>query len=311
MAHESRIRETKYIWRNGELVPWAQATTHVMTHALHYGTAVFEGVRAYDTKPKGVAIFRNRDHVSRLLYSAKCYGFKIAFSAEAIETACRELVGANELRQCYIRPLAFLGYGETGLAAMHVPTELIIAAYPWGALLGADGQKNGVDVCVSSWRRLAPGTIPAGVKAAGNYLSSRLISIEAKQRGFAEGIGLAHDGNVSEGAGENLFLVRQGRLITPPQSSAILAGITRDTVMTLARDMGIEVVEQAFPREAMYAADEIFMCGTAAEITPVRSVDRIDIGDGKRPVTDKIQRAFFGLFNGETEDKWNWLDPVG
>jgi len=302
--------EAKLIWRNGELLPWKDATTHVMTHALHYGSAVFEGVRAYDTKHKGVVVFRNREHTERLFFSAKVYKIKIDYTVEQVMEACREVVRVNDLKSAYIRPLAYLGYGEMGPASQNCPSDLMIAAFPWGAYLGEDGLKNGIDVCVSSWRRPAPGTIPAGVKAAGNYLSSRLVGMEAKDRGFAEGIGLAHDGTVSEGAGENIFVIKNGRITTPPLSSSVLSGITRDTVMTLARSLGIEVVEQSLPREALYAADEMFFTGTAAEVTPVRSVDRIAIGDGKFPVTKKIQAAFFGLFNGETEDKWGWLDPV-
>lgn len=304
------IQEAKLIWRNGELLPWKDATTHVMTHALHYGSAVFEGVRAYDTKHKGVVVFRNREHTERLFFSAKVYKIKIDYTVEQVMEACREVVRVNDLKSAYIRPLAYLGYGEMGPASQNCPSDLMIAAFPWGAYLGEDGLKNGIDVCVSSWRRPAPGTIPAGVKAAGNYLSSRLVGMEAKDRGFAEGIGLAHDGTVSEGAGENIFVIKNGRITTPPLSSSVLSGITRDTVMTLARSLGIEVVEQSLPREALYAADEMFFTGTAAEVTPVRSVDRIAIGDGKFPVTKRIQAAFFGLFNGETEDKWGWLDPV-
>ena len=304
------IQEAKLIWRNGELLPWKDATTHVMTHALHYGSAVFEGVRAYDTKHKGVVVFRNREHTERLFFSAKVYKIKIDYTVEQVMEACREVVRVNDLKSAYIRPLAYLGYGEMGPASQNCPSDLMIAAFPWGAYLGEDGLKNGIYVCVSSWRRPAPGTIPAGVKAAGNYLSSRLVGMEAKDRGFAEGIGLAHDGTVSEGAGENIFVIKNGRITTPPLSSSVLSGITRDTVMTLARSLGIEVVEQSLPREALYAADEMFFTGTAAEVTPVRSVDRIAIGDGKFPVTKKIQAAFFGLFNGETEDKWGWLDPV-
>lgn len=304
------IQEAKLIWRNGELMPWKDATVHVMTHALHYGSAVFEGVRAYDTKHKGVIIFRNREHAERLLFSAKVYKIKVGYSADELMAICREVVRANGLRSAYIRPLAYLGYGEMGPASQACPSELMVAAFPWGAYLGEEGLKNGIDVCVSSWRRLAPGTIPAGVKAAGNYLSSRLISMEAKDRGFAEGIGLSHDGTVSEGAGENLFVVHKGRIITPPAASSILTGITRDTAITLARSLGFEVVEQAVPREMLYAADELFFTGTAAEVTPVRSVDRIPVGTGEFPVTKQIQSAFFGLFTGETEDRWGWLDPV-
>ncbi|MEM9705306.1 MAG: branched-chain amino acid transaminase [Pseudomonadota bacterium] len=304
------IQEVEKIWRNGEMVPWAEATTHVMTHGLQYGTGVFEGMRAYNTDHKGVCVFRNREHIERLHFSAKVYKIDLDFSVEALMQACRDVVRVNNLSSAYIRPIAFLGYGEMGPASQACDTDLCIAAFPWGAYLGDDGLKNGIDVAFSSWRRVAPGTVPAGVKAAGNYLSSRLISMEAKDRGFAEGLGLAHDGTVSEGAGENIFLVKKGRIITPPAASSILGGITRDTIVTLAGDLGYEVVEQAMPREMLYAADELFLTGTAAEVTPVRSVDEISIGSGERPVTAAIQKAFFGLFSGETEDKWGWLDPV-
>lgn len=304
------IEEAKLIWRNGELIPWKDATTHVLTHGLHYGSGVFEGMRAYDTPHRGVIIFRNREHVERLKFSAKVYRIALDYSVEELMEICRLVVRANDLKSAYIRPIAFLGYGEMGPASQNCPGDFAVAAFPWGAYLGEEGLKNGIDVCVSSWRRPAPGTIPAGVKAAGNYLSSRLISMEAKDRGFKEGIGLTHDGTVSEGAGENLFVVLKGRILTPPAASSILAGITRDTVMTLARDLGFEVVEQPIPREMLYAADELFLTGTAAEVTPVRSVDNIVVGDGEREITRKIQAAFFGLFNGETEDRRGWLDPV-
>ena len=304
------IQEADYIWRNGDMVPWGDATTHVMTHGLHYGTGVFEGMRAYKTPHKGTVIFRNKEHFDRLLFSASVYQIRMAYSAEELMAATKDVIRVNKLGSAYIRPLAFLGYGEMGPSSENCETDLIIAAFPWGAYLGEDGLKNGIDVCVSSWRRSAPGTIPAGVKAAGNYLSSRLISMEAKQRGFAEGIGLAHDGTVSEGAGENLFLISGGRIITPPTASSILTGITRDSAMVIAKDLGYEVVEQSIAREMLYAADEIFLTGTAAEITPVKSVDRIPVGDGNRPITEAIQKQFFGLFSGETEDKWDWLDPV-
>lgn len=304
------IQEAKLIWKNGKMVPWAEATTHVMTHGLHYGTGVFEGMRAYDTSHKGVCVFRNREHIERLHFSARVYKIAINYSVDELMGVCRDVVRENGLASAYIRPLAYLGYGEMGPASQNCPSDLIIAAFPWGAYLGEEGLANGIDVCVSSWRRFAPGTLPAGVKAAGNYLSSRLVSMEAKDRGFAEGIGLAHDGTVSEGAGENLFVVQKGRIITPPAASSILSGITRDTAITLARDLGIEVAEMPVPREMLYAADEIFLTGTAAEVTPVRSVDKLAVGTGARPVTKKIQSAFFGLFNGETEDKWGWLDPV-
>ncbi|MBL4619213.1 MAG: branched-chain amino acid transaminase [Marinicaulis sp.] len=304
------IQETKTIWRNGVMIPWAEATTHILTHALHYGTSVFEGMRAYDTKHKGVCVFRNRDHIERLHFSARVYRIDIDYSVETLMQACLDVVRENDLSAAYIRPVAFLGYGEMGPASRDVKSDVAIAAFPWGAYLGDDGLKNGIDVAISSWRRMAPGTVPAGVKAGGNYLSSRLVSMEAKSKGYAEGIGLSHGGTLSEGAGENLFVVHKGRILTPPAASSILAGITRETVITLAQKLGHEVVEQALPREILYAADEVFLTGTAAEITPVRSVDDLKVGSGERPITTAIQNAFFGLFSGETEDEWGWLDPV-
>lgn len=304
------IKEAKYIWSNGELIAWSDAKVHVMSHALHYATSVFEGMRAYETKHKGTVIFRNFDHIKRLHYSARVYRLPLKHSIEDIMQGCRDVIRENGLKSAYIRPLVFLGYGEMGISAPIEKSETIIAAFPWGAYLGEEGLKNGVDACISSWRRLAPDTMPAGVKASGNYLSSRLIALEARERGFAEGIGLDASGLVSEGAGENLFVIFNGKLYTPPGASSILMGITRDTVMTLAKSRGIEVVEQPLSREALYAADEMFMCGTAVEVTPVRSVDRLAIGSGKRPVTQEIQSAFFGLFTGETRDEWGWLDPV-
>lgn len=305
------ITQAKNIWHNGRLVPWEKATVHVLSHALHYASTVFEGERAYAT-PQGVAIFRLRDHTRRLFDSAKIYRIDIPYTPEQISTACKEVVVTNGLhRGAYLRPFAFRGYGEIGVAPKVMPpTETVIAAFEWGAYLGAEGLENGIDVCVSSWQRLAPNTIPTLGKAAGNYLSSTLISMEAKRLGFAEGIGLGVDGTVSEGAGENLFLIRDGVLYTPTLVNAILQGITRDTVMTLARAHGFEVREQAIPREFLYLADEIFLTGTAAEITPVRSVDNIQIGAGKRgPITEALQSAFFGLFSGKTPDKWGWLEP--
>jgi branched-chain amino acid aminotransferase len=306
------ITAAKYIWQNGKLVPWEKATVHVLAHALHYGSTVFEGVRAYAT-PKGPIIFRLRDHTRRLFDSAKIYHIEIPYSAADINAACKEIVTSNDLvRGAYLRPFAFRGYGEIGVAPnTPPPVETVVAAFEWGAYLGAEGLENGIDVCVSSWQRLAPNTIPALGKAAGNYLSSQLISMEAKRLGFAEGIGLSTDGTVSEGAGENLFLIRDGVIYTPALTSSILQGITRDTVITLAREHRFEIREQAIPREFLYLADEIFLTGTAAEITPVRSVDRIAIGAGKRgPITETLQAAFFGLFSGKTADQWGWLEPA-
>jgi len=305
------INAAKHIWYNGKLVPWEKATVHVLAHALHYGSTVFEGERAYATS-HGPVIFRLRDHTRRLFDSAKIYRIDIPYTQDQINAACKEVIVSNELnRGAYLRPFAFRGYGEIGVAPKIAPEiDTVVAAFEWGAYLGAQGLENGIDVCVSSWQRLAPNTIPAMGKAAGNYLSSQLISMEAKRMGFAEGIGLGVDGTVSEGAGENLFLVRDGILYTPGLASSILQGITRDTVLTLARAHGFEIREQALPREFLYLADEMFLTGTAAEITPVRSVDHIKIGSGKRgPVTEVLQSAFFGLFTGRTPDKWGWLEP--
>jgi branched-chain amino acid aminotransferase len=306
------IPATKFIWFNGKLVPWEKASVHVLTHALHYGSSVFEGVRAYET-PGGVAIFRLKEHTRRLFDSAKIYRIVIPYSAEQINEACRQIVSSNDLSKgAYLRPIAFRGYGEIGVAPkVDPPVEVAIAGWEWGKYLGHESEELGVDVCVSSWQRVAPNTLPAMAKAGGNYLSSQLISYEAKRLGFAEGIGLAPDGTVSEGAGENLFLVKDGVLHTPGLSHSVLGGITRDTIMKLARDLGYEVRESSVPREMLYLCDELFMTGTAAEVTPVRSVDRLPVGDGKRgPVTAALQGAFFGLFNGRTPDKYGWLDYV-
>ncbi|HXC58550.1 MAG TPA: branched-chain amino acid transaminase [Steroidobacteraceae bacterium] len=306
------IAATQFIWFNGKLVPWEKATVHVLSHALHYGSSVFEGVRAYAT-PKGVAIFRLADHTRRLFDSAKIYRINIPFTPEQINAAQCEVVAVNGLKNgAYLRPVAFRGYGEIGVAPkIDPPVEVAIAAWEWGKYLGAEAEAEGVDVCVSSWQRMAPNTLPAMAKAAGNYLSSQLISMEAKRLGFVEGIGLAADGTVSEGAGENLFVIREGIIYTPGFAHAGLSGITRDSVIRLARDRGYEVREAAIPREMLYVADELFFTGTAAEITPIRSVDRIAIGNGRRgPITEILQKAFFGLFNGTTPDKYGWLEPV-
>jgi len=306
------IPATPYIWFNGKLVAWERATVHVLAHALHYGSSVFEGVRAYAT-PRGVAIFRLRDHTRRLFDSAKIYRLQIPFTPEQISDACHQVLAVNELTQGgYIRPIALRGYGEIGVAPkIEPPVDVAVAAWEWGKYLGHESEAAGVDVCVSSWQRVAPNTLPALAKAAGNYLSSQLISMEAKRLGFAEGIGLAPDGTVSEGAGENLFLVKEGVLLTPALAHSVLGGITRDTVMKLAAGLGLTVQESAIPRELLYLADELFFTGTAVEITPIRSVDRIPVGTGRRgPITERLQQAFFGLFSGATPDSWQWLDYV-
>ncbi|HKL63388.1 MAG TPA: branched-chain amino acid transaminase [Woeseiaceae bacterium] len=306
------IHASKYIWFNGEMVPWDQAKVHVLAHALHYGSSVFEGIRVYRT-PTGSRAFRLQDHVRRMYDSAKIYRMRIPYPFDELLQVCHRVVIENELDNgAYIRPVALRGYGEVGLSPKDDhPVDVAVAAWEWGAYLGAEGLEQGVDVCVSSWQRVAPNTMPAMAKAGGNYLSSQLISMEAKRLGFAEGIALSTDGLVSEGAGENLFLVRDGTLYTPPVSSSILNGITRHTVICLAEDMGLPVVYQNIPREMLYLADELFFTGTAAEVTPIRSVDRIQVGEGRRgPVTARLQQAFFGLFTGETGDTRGWLEPV-
>ncbi|OCG05001.1 branched-chain amino acid transaminase [Gilliamella apis] len=303
--------KSDYIWLNGEMIPWADAKIHVMSHALHYGTSVFEGVRCYETN-KGPAIFRHKEHAQRLLNSAKIYRFPVPYSLEEIMEATRQVIKKNNLKSAYIRPLAFIGdVGMGVIPPAGYQTDVMIAAFPWGAYLGEDALEQGIDAMVSSWNRFAPNTIPAAAKAGGNYLSSLLIGSEARANGFQEGIALDVNGQLSEGSGENLFIVKDGILFTPLLSSSALPGITRDAIITLARDLGIEVREQTLSRESLYLADEVFMTGTAAEITPVRSVDRIQVGIGRcGPITKQIQQTFFGLFNGKTEDKYGWLDLI-
>lgn len=298
------------IWINGALTPWADAKIHVMSHALHYGTSVFEGIRAYDT-PNGPAVFRLTDHVRRLIDSARIYYLDLPYSEAELIEACKAVVRAEGLRAAYIRPIAFLGECGMGVTPKTPHIDVAIAAFPWGAYLGEEALEKGIDARVSSWSRTAPNTIPSAAKAGGNYLSSYLIGHEARSGGFGEGIALGTDGRLSEGAGENLFIVKDGRLMTPPAANSILMGITRDTVIKLAQAEGFEVVEQALPREALYLADEIFMTGTAAEITPVRSVDGIKTrAYGPGPVTKRLNAAFRGLFTGDTPDRHGWLEPI-
>lgn len=304
------MKTTEFIWQNGKLKPWAEATTHVSAHALHYGSSVFEGERVYAT-PAGPQYFRLDDHTRRLFESAKVYEIEIPFSAAQINAACREVIRANKMPSAYVRPLVFRGPGPLGVMPKEGSSvDVVIMALEWGAYLG-DAIEHGADVCVSSWNRAAPNTFPSWAKAGGNYLSSQLIGFEAKRHGYHEGIALGYNGLLSEGAGENLFVIRRGKIFTPTTSASILAGITRDTVITLADKLGCKVEERDMPREALYTADEVFMVGTAAEITPVRSVDRKPVGAGKPgPITKAIQKAFFGLFDGTTKDEWNWLTPV-
>ena len=306
------LKESKYIWHEGQLVPWKDATTHVLSHALHYGSSVFEGIRVYKT-PNGPVGFRLSDHIRRLYDSAKIYRLEIPYTPKELVAACRALIEENGLDNgAYIRPIAFRGYGEMGVAGdIKQPAVCSIAAWEWGSYLGEGGLEAGVDVCISSWQRVAPNTIPPLAKAGGNYLSSALVTLEARRLGFAEGIALNTQGFVSEGAGENLFVVRNGQLYTPAIGASILAGLTRDTVFKIAESQGLTITEQDIPREALYIADEVFLTGTAAEVTPVRSIDKITIGQGKRgPVTERLQTCFFGLFDGSFKDRWGWLEPI-
>ena len=306
------LKPTKHIWFNNELVPWEEAKIHVLSYGLHYGAAVFEGIRAYSTK-NGTKIFRLEDHIKRLFNSAKIYRMNMPYDIEAIMQASRTTITSNNLNDgAYIRPIAFRGYNDLGLhASLDDGIDVAIAAWEWGAYLGTDGQEKGVDVCVSSWNKIAPNTIPVMAKASGNYLSGTLVAIEAKENGYDEGICLDSKGMVSEGAGENIFMVKDNEIFTPPLSSSILDGITRDSVIKIAESQGYEVTEIVIASEELYLADELFFSGTAVEITPIRSVDRINIGNGSRGlITQEIQKVFFGLFDGSTPDDWGWLDSV-
>jgi len=301
---------TQKIWRDGQLVNWEDATIHVMSHVVHYGSSVFEGVRCYET-PSGGAIFRAREHMRRLLDSCRIYRMPISYSIDELVQAMSDTVSGNDLRECYIRPLVLRTGEQMGVYGAGVPIEVFIIAWKWGTYLGHEGVSNGVNVRVSSWRRAAPGTFPTMAKAGGNYLNSQLSKMEAKQDEYAEGIMLDSFGFVAEGSGENLFVVRDGCLFTAPLAAGILNGITRNSVITIAKDLGIEVREQVMPRELLYIADELFFCGTAAEITPIRSVDRIDVGEGRPgPITQRIQREYLGIAHGKIPDRHGWLTMV-
>ncbi len=301
---------TEYIWMNGKLVKWEEAKIHICSHVIHYGSSVFEGMRVYKTA-KGSAAFRMRDHSQRLFNSAKIYRMKIPFTVDQIDEAILNTIGANGLEECYVRPVVYRGFGTLGVDPSSCPVDVAIATWPWGQYLGEDAMENGVSVCFSSWNRIAPNTMPAMAKAGANYMNSQLIKMEAISHGYAEGIALDVSGNVSEGSAENIFLVRRGVLITPTFSASILPGITRSSVIRLAEDMGIKVIEQNVPREALYLADEVFFTGSAAEITPISEIDNIVIGEGKAgPMTKKLQTAFFDVVSGRAEDKYGWLTPV-
>ena len=301
---------TEYIWMNGKLVKWEDAKIHICSHVIHYGSSVFEGMRVYKTA-KGPVAFRMRDHSQRLFNSAKIYRMKIPFTVDQIDEAILNTIGANGLEECYVRPVVYRGFGTLGVDPSSCPVDVAIATWPWGKYLGEDAMENGVSVCFSSWNRIAPNTMPAMAKAGANYMNSQLIKMEAISHGYAEGIALDVSGNVSEGSAENIFLVRRGALITPTFSASILPGITRSSVIRLAEDMGIKVIEQNVPREALYLADEVFFTGSAAEITPISRIDNIVIGEGKAgPITKKLQAAFFDVVGGRTKDKYGWLTPV-
>ena len=299
-----------YIWMNGEIIPWDQAQVHVFTHALHYGSSVFEGIRVYEL-PSGPAIFRGREHFERLLFSCKVAHIPSPYTIDEYMDATMAVVKANKQPSAYIRPLVFRGYNSLGVDGRNSPVEVIVASIPWGALLGKESLEEGVDVQVSSWRRMAPSTTNALAKIGGQYVNSQNIVMEAKDNGFAEGIALDVQGYVSEGSGENLFLVYKGEIYTPPLGNSILGGITRNSALRIARDLGIPIHETVIPREMLYLADEAFFSGTAVEITPVRSVDRMPVGDGKRgPITKAVQQQFFGMVEGEIGDRYGWLTPV-
>jgi branched-chain amino acid aminotransferase len=298
------------IWMNGKLVPWDDARIHVGSHVVHYGSAVFEGVRCYNT-PEGPAIFRLDAHTERLFNSAKIYRMDMPYTFEELSRAQRETVAANKKEACYIRPIVYRGYGQLGVNPFPCPVDVAIMVWDWGRYLGQEALETGVDVCVSSWARIAPNTLPAMAKTSANYMNSQLIKMEAIKAGYVEGIALDSDGYLSEGSGENLFLVKNGTLLTPPLVSSVLPGITRDTVVQLARRLRIPVEEARLPREMLYISDEVFMTGTAAEITPVRSVDKITIGKGARgPVTEALQKAFFDVIECRVPDEYGWLTPV-
>jgi branched-chain amino acid aminotransferase len=305
------FEEVKKIWMNGQLVDFADAKIHVLTHVIHYGSGLFEGIRCYNTKNQGAAVFRLGEHIRRLFDSCRIYRMELPFSPEEMTQACVDIVSANEFNECYLRPVVYRGFYSLGVDPSKCPVDVVVAAWNWGKYLGPEAIEFGVDVRVSSWNRMAPNTFPALAKATGNYMNSILIRQEAAIDGYSEGIALDVNGYVSEGSGENIFVVRDNRIFTPPLGASILAGITRSSVIRIARDQGLDVVEGLIPREMLYIADEVFFSGTAAEVTPVRSVDRIPVGNGRRgPITERIQKEFFAYINGEIPDRYGWFTPV-
>lgn len=304
------LKPTEKIWHNGRLIPWDEAKIHVLSHVVSYGSSVFEGLRCYETV-NGPAIFRAPEHARRMLDSGRIYRMEIPYSVEQLTEAFVETIRANNLRSCYVRPIAIRSYGDVGVLPFSNPIDTYIAVWEWGKYLGEEALAQGVDVCVSSWTRFAPNTLPALAKAGANYMNSQLIRMEAAKNGYAEGIALDKNGFVSEGSGENIFVIRDGKVHTPPLGASVLPGITRDSIITLVRQLGIPLVETIIPREMLYIADEVFFCGTAAEVTPIRSVDRIQIGEGRRgPITERIQERFFEIVQGKAKDEFGWLMPV-
>jgi branched-chain amino acid aminotransferase len=301
------LKHFEKVWHNGEFIPWDEATIHVASHVVSYASCLFEGIRCYDT-PQGPGIFRLKEHTDRLVNSCKIYRMELKFTRDQLAQAMVELVRVNNVKHCYLRPVIFRGYGEVGVSPLKNQIEIYLLAWEWGKYLGEEALRQGVDVCVSSWQRIAPNTLPAIAKAAANYMNAQLVKMEALTNGYVEGISLDASGHVSEGSGENLFIVRDGKINTPPLSSSILPGITRDSVITLASELGYTVIEQAISREMLYIADEVFFTGTAAEITPIRSVDRIVVGKGEPgPITLSLQERFLSIVQGQAEDKYGWL----
>ncbi len=304
------LKASSKIWHNGELIPWDEATVHVCSHVMHYASAVFEGIRCYKTE-NGPAVFRLEEHIKRLVNSARIYRMPIDYDHDGLEEACLETIRANEMESCYIRPLVFRGYHSLGVNPLPCPIEVYIAVWEWGKYLGPEALEEGVDVTVSTWQRAAQNTFPGLAKCAANYMNAQLIKMEALEHGYSEGIALDTRGHVSEGSGENIFLVYDGRILTPSLAASVLPGITRDTVMKLAAELGYTAEEADIPREMLYIADEVFFTGTAAEITPIRSIDKVPVGIGRRgPITEALQTRFFDLVEGRAEDVYGWLTPV-
>lgn len=306
----AKIGETQWIWRDGSFIKWQDAQIHVLAHSVQFGSAVFEGIRCYAT-PKGPAVFRLREHLKRMMNSCKIYRMEPKWTIDQINEATRELVRKNEIESCYIRPMVIRGYGAAGMVPFDSPIETYLPCWPWGAYLGDEALEKGVDACIASWHRVAPNTIPAAAKIAGNYLSGQLIKMEALRNGFEEAIALGPDGMLSEGSGQNVFIVDGGVLYTPPIDGTLLPGITRSTVISLAEEAGIRVMVQPLTRESLYTCDEAFVCGTASELTPIKSVDRLPVGDGKvGPITRKLQKRFLDIVNGRVDDPFGWMTYV-